>query len=97
MAKDTLQQREARYRKVRQPGVLERLPNGLMIVRRYKHEWDERLNGLTHRELAKEAEPIRFVAREEGRGAKMGFQDTCGDRYVRRSRRCWLFKGTFGA
>ena len=59
MAKDTLQQREARYRKVRQPGVLERLPNGLMIVRRYKHEWDERLNGLTHRELAKETDHAR--------------------------------------
>jgi hypothetical protein len=59
MAKETPQQREARYRKVRQPGVLERLPNGLMIVRRYKHEWNDRLAGLGRRALATETDHAR--------------------------------------
>jgi hypothetical protein len=56
---ETPEQREARYRKVRQPGVLETLRNGLMILRRYKHEWIPGLESMTRRQLKYETNRVR--------------------------------------
>lgn len=50
---------EADYHKVANGGVLKRLPNGLLVVRRFKHEWTRRLEGLPPAAFAMETSPKR--------------------------------------
>ena len=59
MSPDELAELESRYRRVCEGGTLERLSDGLLIVRRRKHEWTPDLDGLAGSKLKAATDPIR--------------------------------------